>query len=70
MHGGLGVDLAREHMPDLVLVDLDLPDMAGTAVLERLGEDPATAGIPVAVVSGDAAAHEVRELLRRGVVGS
>jgi PAS domain S-box-containing protein len=69
MHGGLGVELAREHMPDLIMVDLNLPDMPGTAVLDRLGEDPATAGIPVAVVGGDAAAHEVRELLGRGVVG-
>ncbi|HVC71844.1 MAG TPA: PAS domain S-box protein [Acidimicrobiales bacterium] len=69
MHGSLGVELAREHMPDLILVDLNLPDMPGTAVLDRLGEDPATAGIPVAVVGGDAAAHEVRQLLGRGVVG-
>jgi CheY-like chemotaxis protein len=38
-------------------------------VLDRLGEDAATAGIPVAVVGSDAAAHEVRRLLGRGVVG-
>jgi PAS domain S-box-containing protein len=69
MHGSLGVELAREHMPDLILVDLHLPDMPGTAVLDRLSEDPTTAGIPVAVVGGDAAAHEVRQLLGRGVVG-
>ena len=69
MHGGLGVELAREHVPDLILVDLHLPDMPGTVVLDRLSEDPATASIPVAVVGGDAAAHEVRDLLGRGVVG-
>ncbi|HXQ61731.1 MAG TPA: PAS domain S-box protein [Acidimicrobiales bacterium] len=69
MHGGLGIELAREHLPDLILVDLHLPDMPGTAVLDRLGEDPATAAIPVAVVGSDAAAHEVRRLLGRGVVG-
>jgi PAS domain S-box-containing protein len=69
MHGELGIELAREHLPDLILVDLHLPDMPGTAVLDRLGEDPATAAIPVAVVGSDAAAHEVRELLGRGVVG-
>jgi CheY-like chemotaxis protein len=69
MHGGLGIELAREHLPDLILVDLHLPDMPGTAVLDRLGEDPATAAIPVAVVGSDAAAHEVRQLLGRGVVG-
>ncbi len=69
LHGGLGVELAREHVPDLILVDLHLPDMLGTAVLDRLAEDPTTAGIPVAVVGSDAAAHEVRQLLGRGVVG-
>jgi CheY-like chemotaxis protein len=69
LHGGLGIELAREHMPDLILVDLHLPDMHGTTVLDRLAEDPATAAIPVAVVGSDAAAHEVRQLLGRGVVG-
>ena len=42
MHGGLGLDLAREHMPDLVLLDLDLPDMDGMAVLDRLQADDGT----------------------------
>jgi PAS domain S-box-containing protein len=69
LHGGLGIELAHEHMPDLILVDLHLPDMHGTEVLDRLAEDPATAPIPVAVVGSDAAAHEVRQLLGRGVVG-
>jgi len=69
MHGGLGIELAREHLPDLILVDLHLPDMLGTEVLDRLAEDLATAAIPVAVVGSDAAAHEVRQLLGRGVVG-
>jgi PAS domain S-box-containing protein len=69
MHGGLGVDLAREHVPDLVLLDLDLPDMAAASVLERLAADDTTARIPVAVLSADASPVEVRELLRRGVAG-
>jgi PAS domain S-box-containing protein len=69
LHGGLGIELAREHLPDLILLDLHLPDMPGTVVLDRLGEDAATAAIPVAVVGSDAAAHEVRRLLGRGVVG-
>jgi CheY-like chemotaxis protein len=69
MQGTLGIELAREHLPDLILVDLHLPDMDATAVLDRLGDDAATAGIPVAVVGSDAAAHEVRRLLGRGVVG-
>jgi len=69
MQGGLGVDLAREHVPDVILLDLYLPDMTGDAVLDRLGEDPATADIPVAVVAADAPAQQVRQLLGRGVIG-
>ncbi|HXQ61448.1 MAG TPA: PAS domain S-box protein [Acidimicrobiales bacterium] len=69
MHGSLGVELAREHRPDLILVDLHLSDMPGMVVLDRLGADEATSVIPVAVVGSDAAAHEVRQLLGRGVVG-
>jgi PAS domain S-box-containing protein len=69
VRGGLGIELARKHRPDLILVDLHLPDMPGTAVLDRLAEDPTTAAIPVAVVGSDAAAQEVRQLLGRGVVG-
>jgi CheY-like chemotaxis protein len=69
MQGGLGVDLAREHLPDVILLDLYLPDMTGNAVLDRLAEDPATADIPVAVVGADAPPQHVRQLLGRGVIG-
>ena len=69
MHGRLGLELAREHHPDLVLLELNLPDMPGAALLERLGEDPATAGIPVAVLSSEETPHQMRRLLGRGVAG-
>ncbi|MGH9016987.1 MAG: PAS domain S-box protein [Acidimicrobiales bacterium] len=69
LHGGLGIELAREHMPDLILVDLHLPDMPGLDVLDRLSDDPATSAIPVAMVGSDAPAPQVRQLLGRGVVG-
>jgi PAS domain S-box-containing protein len=69
VRGSLGIELARERRPDLILVDLHLSDMPGTAVLDGLGADAATAAIPVVVVGSDAAAHEVRRLLGRGVVG-
>ncbi|HTT87715.1 MAG TPA: response regulator, partial [Acidimicrobiales bacterium] len=69
MQGGLGVELAREHGPDLVLLDLQLPDMSGTAVLDRLADDPATAEIPVAVVGADVPVQTVRQLLQQGIIG-
>ncbi len=69
MQGGLGVELARDHVPDMILLDLSLPDMTGNVVLDRLAEDPVTAEIPVAVIGADAPPQQVRQLLGRGVIG-
>jgi two-component system, cell cycle response regulator len=50
--GGLeGLRLARSERPDLILLDLMLPDISGIEVLQRLREDPATRDIPVIVIS-------------------
>lgn len=66
MLGGLGLDLAREHRPDLVLLDLHLPDMSGEELLARLRADPATRHIPVVVLSADATPGQVERLLADG----
>jgi PAS domain S-box-containing protein len=66
MHGRLGLELAREHRPAIVLLDLHLPDMSGEQVLQRLREDPDTASIPVVIVSADATAGQVQRLLSAG----
>ncbi len=51
MQGRLGRDLARQHHPDLVLLDLHLPDIPGEEVLRLLQDDPATRDIPVIMLS-------------------
>jgi CheY-like chemotaxis protein len=66
MSGQLGIDLARQHRPDIVLLDLHLPDLSGDDVLARLRADPATATIPVVVLSADATEGSVRRLLASG----
>ncbi len=66
MQGGLGLALAREHRPDLVLLDLHLPDMPGEEVLRRLREDAETRAIPVVVLSADATPGRVQRLLSAG----
>jgi len=43
--------LAKEHAPDVVLMDLRLPDLDGTEAARRLAEDERTAGIPVLALS-------------------
>ncbi|HMC37912.1 MAG TPA: response regulator, partial [Actinomycetota bacterium] len=66
MQGSLGLDLARQHRPDLVLLDLHLPDLPGEEVLNALREDPRTSDIPVVVVSADATPSQIRKLLAAG----
>jgi CheY-like chemotaxis protein len=50
-NGGDAVRLARERLPSLVLLDLMMPGMDGWEVRQTLLDDPATAQIPVVVVS-------------------
>jgi two-component system, cell cycle response regulator DivK len=49
--GAEGVALAAEHLPDLVLMDLRLPDMDGTDAAQRLGAEARTASIPIVALS-------------------
>jgi CheY-like chemotaxis protein len=69
MRPQLGLDLAGQHHPDLILLDLHLPDMPGEAVLRRLWSSPATADIPVAILSADARPALIERLLGEGVRG-
>ena len=66
MQGRLGLDLALEHRPHLILLDLHLPDMPGEEVLLRLRAAPETRDIPVAVISADATPGQIRRLLANG----
>jgi PAS domain S-box-containing protein len=64
--GGLGVELARAHHPDLVLLDLHLPDQDGTDVLRVLKRRDDTKGIPVVILSADASPGLSRKLVHAG----
>jgi PAS domain S-box-containing protein len=69
MQGKLGVELAVSHRPDLILLDLNLPDIQGDEVLLRLRECPETAGIPVVMLSADAMPRQIDRLLAAGARG-
>lgn len=69
MQGSLGLDLAGQHTPHLILLDLHLPDMHGMEVLERLRADPATKDIPVIVTSADATPGQQDRLISAGADG-
>jgi CheY-like chemotaxis protein len=66
MQGRLGLDLARQHQPVLILLDLHLPDVPGDQLLQQLREDPETAAIPVVIISADATTGQIRRLLAAG----
>jgi CheY-like chemotaxis protein len=66
MRPQLGLELAAEHHPDLILLDLHLPDMPGQEVLRRLQGEPRTADVPVVILSADARPSLIRELLEQG----
>ena len=66
MQGRLGLALAREHRPDLILADLHLPDMSGEDVLREIQADPDLKGTPVIIVSADATRGQLKRLLAAG----
>lgn len=67
MQGVLAVDLAAQHRPDVILLDLDLPDINGDEVLRRLKRDERTAKIPVLILSADATHAQVSRLEQQGI---
>jgi PAS domain S-box-containing protein len=69
LQGQLGVELAREYLPDVILLDLHLPDIPGDEVLRRLRADARTARIPVIVVSADATTGSLERLRAAGADG-
>jgi CheY-like chemotaxis protein/anti-sigma regulatory factor (Ser/Thr protein kinase) len=66
IQGRLGIELAHEHQPALILLDLNLPDLHGSQVLSLLRADPRTQSIPVVVISADATLKQIERLLESG----
>src|SRR5207237_7633013 len=64
--GSDGAALAEEHRPDLLLLDLNLPDMTGEEVLRRLRARTETADVPILILSADSTARNITGLLRTG----
>ncbi len=64
--GRLGLELARTEHPDLILLDLHLPDTPGQEILHQLKENPQTSEIPVVILSADATPGQIDRLLEAG----
>ena len=64
--GYLGIQLARMHQPDVILMDINLPGISGFGALKILREDPATAHIPVMALSANAVPRDIEKGLQAG----
>jgi len=63
------VDMASEHEPDLVLMDIQMPDLDGVQALQRLRADSRTAGIPVLALTAQAMHGDRERFLAAGFDG-
>ena len=66
VQGSLGLDLAKRLRPDLVLLDLHLPDISGEEVLQNVRESPSIADTVVVVCSADVSPGQTRRLIDAG----
>ena len=64
--GNLGIALARTHLPDVVLMDLNLPGISGIEAMNILRADPATMHIPVVALSANAMPRDIEKGLKAG----
>jgi CheY-like chemotaxis protein/anti-sigma regulatory factor (Ser/Thr protein kinase) len=66
VNGRLGIDVARASHPEMILMDINLPDINGFEALKILREDPATAHIPVVALSANAMPRDIEKGMEAG----
>jgi len=64
-----GLTIARARLPDLILMDIQLPGMNGIDALKALRADPATAAIPVIAITASVMQQDRQEIMRAGFNG-
>ena len=66
VNGTLGIEVARASQPEMILMDLNLPDISGIEAMKILREDPVTAHIPIVALSANAMPRDIRKGLEAG----
>ena len=64
--GTQGIELARVHRPDVILMDINLPGISGIEALNILHKDPATRHIPIIALSANAMLGDIEKGLEAG----
>jgi len=65
-NGELGIEIAKTHSPDVILMDIHLPGINGVSVMKILREDPATSHIPIIALSANANPRDAERGLAAG----
>ena len=66
VNGTLGIELARASQPEMILMDVNLPDISGIEVMKILRDDPLTALIPIVALSANAMPRDIVKGLEAG----
>jgi CheY-like chemotaxis protein len=66
INGSLGIELARQFQPDVILMDINLPGISGIQALRILRDGPDTAHIPVIAISANAMRSDIKKGLEAG----
>jgi CheY-like chemotaxis protein len=66
MQGVAGLELARQHHPDLILLDVHLPDLSGEEVLRQIQANAQLRATPVVIISADATPTQIERLRAAG----
>jgi CheY-like chemotaxis protein len=66
VNGNHGIELARASQPEMILMDVNLPDISGIEAMKILREDPVTAHIPIVALSANAMPRDIRKGLEAG----
>ncbi len=65
-HGYTGLEYAKKNKPDLILLDINLPDIDGYEIAQRLREDPETSLIPIVAVTANALKGDAENAIAAG----
>lgn len=66
LQGSIGLEMAQQQQPSLILLDIQLPDIRGEVVLDELKQNPKTSAIPVVVLTADLSSSRRIALLEAG----
>ena len=64
--GSLGIEYARVYLPEVILMDINLPGISGLQAMKILRADPATGHIPIIALSANAVPHDIQRALQAG----